>query len=562
MPHIQGVHRDAVILFPPTLDEYITADNPVRCIDAFVDELDLHALGFQRALANRMGRPAYAPTDLLKLYLYGYLNRIRSSRMLERETQRNVEVMWLLKKLTPDFKTIADFRKDNLEPLKQVCRCFTLLCKQLDLFGGILIAIDGCKFKAVNNYERNFTAERLAHLLQEVDTRIETYLAELNQADTQTPPVPQLAPYLMEKVARLRARKERYQALSDHLQHSEDTQVSLTDADSRSMVDRHKTMVGYNVQFATDAKHKLIVDHEVTNAVTDQHQLAPIAQRARAILGVETLDALADRGYYDGEQIKSCVEAGITPWVSKPHTSRNQKHGLFTKADFIYDAEHDTYRCRAGATLTYRFSTVEDGRPQRYYATPACSSCPLRERCTRNQSKGRRITRWEHEGILDTMTERIRTNRAVMRQRKEIVEHPFGTMKRGMQQSDFLMRGLRKVSAEMSLTVLAYNLKRVIRILGVSKLLQAIRDGRLKQAIRAAPEVISQLHIIRAVLNVQLRTRLLRPRGRILFLSGLSPRLFTQSLRVLGRFRLRRKDARQVIYHTLSCGVTHVVRPV
>jgi transposase len=296
MPHIQGVHRDAVILFPPTLDEYITAENPVRCIDAFVDELDLHALGFQRALANHMGRPAYAPGDLLKLYLYGYLNRIRSSRLLERESQRNVEVMWLLKKLTPDFKTIADFRKNNLEPLKQVCRTFTLLCKELDLFGGELIAIDGCKFKAVNNYERNFTSERLSHLLQAVDTRIEAYLAELNQADAQTSPVPQLVGYLEEKLARLRERKEHYQALSEQLQQSEQTQISLTDSDSRSMIERHKTMVGYNVQFATDAKHKLIVDHEVTNAVTDQHQLAPIAQRAKTILGVDSLNALADRG--------------------------------------------------------------------------------------------------------------------------------------------------------------------------------------------------------------------------------------------------------------------------
>lgn len=529
MPHIQGVHRDAVILFPPTLDEYITAENPVRCIDAFVDELDLHALGFQRALANRLGRPAYAPGDLLKLYLYGYLNRIRSSRLLEREAQRNVEVMWLLKKLTPDFKTVADFRKDNLEPLKQVCRTFTLLCKELDLFGGELIAIDGCKFKAVNNYERNFTAERLARVLQEVDTRIDTYLAELNQADSKTPPAPQLAHYLTEKLARLRERKAHYQALSEQLQHSEDSQISLTDPDCRSMVERHKTIVGYNVQFATDAKHKLIVDHEVTNAVTDQHQLAPLAERAKAILGVETLDALADRGYYDGEQIKSCVEAQITPWVPKPHTSRNQKHGLFTKADFVYDAEQDSYECPAGATLTYRFSTVEDGRPQRYYATPACGSCPLRARCTRNQ-KGRRITRWEHEGILDSMAERIRTNRAVMRQRKEIVEHPFGTIKRGMQQGDFLMRGLRKVRAEMSLTVLAYNLKRVITILGVSKLLQAIRDGQLKQAITAVLEVISQLSIIGAAQNAHLRLRALYCRGQIpLLLIGLSTRLFTQS---------------------------------
>jgi len=250
------------------------------------------------------------------------------------------------------------------------------------------------------------------------------------------------------------------------------------------MVTARGTVVGYNVQFTTDAKYKLIVDHEVTNDVTDQNQLSAMALRAKEVFGVERLDALADSGFYDGEQIKACIDAGITPWVPKPHTSRNQQQGLFTKDDFSYLADQDSYRCPSGAELTYRFSTVEDGRPQRYYASPACGSCPIRAQCTRSQKNGRRITRWEHEGLLDAMAERIRSDRAFMRRRKTIVEHPFGTMKRGMQQGDFLLRGLGKVAGEMSLTVLTYNLKRVLTLLGVPKLLAALREGRLEQAVQ------------------------------------------------------------------------------
>jgi len=484
VPHIQGIQRDAVLLFPSSLDEYITDDNPVRFIDAFVDELDLHDLGFLRALPNPMGRPAYAPGDLLKLYIYGYLNRIRSSRLLERESQRNIEVIWLLKKLTPDFKTIADFRKNNLRAIKDVCRCFTLLCKELDLFGGELVAIDGCKFKAVNNYTRNFTDKRFERVLRELDEAIAGYLQELQNQDAQEQALPPVVKDLQIRIERLRTRKAEYERLRHQLQQSTETQLSLTDPDSRAMVTARGTVVGYNVQFTTDAKHKLIVDHEVTNDVTDQNQLAAMALRAKEVFGVERLDALADSGFYDGEQIKACIDAGITPWVPKPHTSRNQQQGLFTKDDFSYLADQDSYRCPSGAELTYRFSTVEDGRPQRYYASPACGSCPIRAQCTRSQKNGRRITRWEHEGLLDAMAERIRSDRAFMRRRKTIVEHPFGTMKRGMQQGDFLLRGLGKVAGEMSLTVLTYNLKRVLTLLGVPKLLAALREGRLEQAVQ------------------------------------------------------------------------------
>jgi len=474
MPHLQGVSRDAVLLFPPTLDEYITADNPARFVDAFVDSLDLQALGFQRELAATEGRPAYQPGDLLKLYLYGYLNGVRSSRRLERETQRNVEVMWLLKKLTPDHKTIADFRKDNLAAMQQVCREFTRLCKELELFGGELVAIDGSKFLAVNSRQRNYTPEKLRRALKEIDKKVTRYLAELDEQDAQEQTVTLVAAdELRTKIARLRVRQEHYQSVQAQLEQGGQPQLSLTDPDSRSMPAGQGTVVGYNVQTAVDAKHKLIAAHEVTNAVTDQDQLAPMAQQAKQALGVETLDATTDKGYYDGEQVQQCLAQGVTPYIPKPHTSVNQQRGLYTKEDFTYDRQRDLYRCPAGALLDFRFESVERGRATRYYATPACRTCAVRARCTQNKG-GRRITRWAGEHLLDDMAERVKAHPEIVAQRKALSEHPFGTIKRAMGQGYFLMKGLLKVRAEMSLTVLAYNLKRVLNILGVPKLIAAV----------------------------------------------------------------------------------------
>src|SRR3990172_8032963 len=363
MPHLQGVSRDAVLLFPPTLDEYITADNPARFVDAFVDSLDLQALGFQRELAATEGRPAYQPGDLLKLYLYGYLNCLRSSRRLEREAGRNLELMWLLKKLTPDHpvvcpagnrrasgKTIADFRKDNLAALQQLCREFTRLCKELELFGGELVAIDGSKFLAVNSRQRNYTPEKLRRALKEIDKKVTRYLAELDEQDAQEQTVTLVAAdELRTKIARLRVRQEHYQSVQAQLEQGGQPQLSLTDPDSRSMPAGQGTVVGYNVQTAVDAKHKLIAAHEVTNAVTDQDQLAPMAQQAKQALGVETLDATTDKGYYDGEQVQQCLAQGVTPYIPKPHTSVNQQRGLYTKKDFTYDRQRPLFLCPAGA---------------------------------------------------------------------------------------------------------------------------------------------------------------------------------------------------------------------
>ena len=477
MDYIRGTARNQVMLFPESVEDYITEDNPVRFIDAFVSKLDLAELGFSRTQPADTGRPAYHPGDLLRLYLYGYLNRVRSSRLLERETKVNIEVMWLLGKLSPDFKTIADFRRDNLQALKQVCREFTLLCRKLELFGGELVAIDGSKFKAVNNRRRNFNEARLTKAIKAMDEKISTYLRSLDQADAADPDPdepPPSASELREKIKTLTERKAKYQALQSELKTSGAKQVSMTDRDARSMVMHHgSTEVGYNVQTAVDEQHQLIVEHEVTNDPTDHAHLAEMALRAQETLDVEQLEVVADMGYYDGAEVKQCAEAGIKTYIPKPLTSVNRKRGLFTKQDFVYDEAKDCYSCPAGEELTYRYESFELNRQIRYYATPKCLSCPIKQQCTTNQ-RGRRISRWVDEKLLEDMARRVRARPELMRRRQQLSEPPFGTIKRAMNQGYFLMKGLDKVGAEMSLTVLSYNLKRAINILGVKKLIEAL----------------------------------------------------------------------------------------
>jgi transposase len=477
MGFIHGANRHEEILFPERLDDYIAEENPVRFIDAFVDHLNLTTLGFQRATPAATGRPAYDPADLLKLYIYGYLYRLRSSRRLEQETHRNVELMWLLKKLRPDHKTIADFRKHNLKPLRQVCREFTVLCKQLDLFAGTLVAIDGSKFKAVNAKERNFTADKLKNLLQQIDQRVEAYLKDLdgqdNEEDAGTPGGA-VAENLQAKIEVLQQRKLLYADLQAQLEASGETQLSRTDPESRAMIlgKGRGTEVCYNVQMAVDSKHKLIIANDVTNDTGDRAWLSPMALQAKAVLGCP-FDAVADVGYYHGEEVKTCLEAGITPYVARPITSANQKLGLFSKDDFTYDGATDTYQCPAGERLTFRFDAVEHGRHIRYYATSACRTCPLKQQCTRNKG-GRRLTRWVDEHLLEAMEQRVRSRPEVMKQRKQLVEHPFGTMKRWWDAGYFLMRGLEKVRTEFSLTVLAYNLRRVLNLIEMPRLMAAL----------------------------------------------------------------------------------------
>jgi transposase len=476
MGHIKGDDRDQMTLFPEALDDYVSQENPVRFIDAFAESLDLEELGFTHAVPSELGRPPYNPADLLRLFIYGYLNRLRSSRQLEREANRNVELMWLLRRLAPDFKTLADFRKDNGQAIRGVCREFIAYCRELRLFGGELVAIDGSKFKAVNARHRNFSAGKLKNQTDQLDIKIQEYLDELEKNDEEEADLPTLtAEDLKQKIEILRQRKRKLRALGKQIDQSGQSQVSLTDPDSRSMPagKGHGTDVAYNVQVTVDSKHKLILDHEVTNDPTDRGHLSAMALRAKGLLGVKRLEAVADMGYYDGQEVKACAEAKIKTFIPKPLTSANRSLGLFTKEDFRYIARSDCYRCPAGKRLTFRFQTRERGRDVRYYATSACAECRLRPKCTRNAS-GRRITRSVDEGFLEAMERRVSAHPEKLKRRKGIVEHPFGTIKRSMNQAYFLTRGLRNVGTEMSLSILAYDLLRAINILGVPKMIKAL----------------------------------------------------------------------------------------
>ena len=476
MNHLCGLPRDQKLLFPEAIEDYVGADNPVRFMDAFVATLDLRALGFEKAVTQNTGRPPYHPGDLLRLYLYGYLHRLRSSRLLEKECHRNVELIWLVRTLKPDFKTIADFRKENKTALKKVCREFVWLCRKLNLFGGELIAIDGSKFKAVNSRDKNFNETKLKELIANIDARIETYLKELDEGDDDDRPSGggKLSKEELErKMAMLRERRDGYEELACQLD-EEHKQVSATDADARLMHTRQGAEVCYNVQSAVDSKHKLIVAHEVVNEVTDVNELAPMAREAKEALGVERIEAVADKGYYNQTQVERCLEAGITPYMEKADTSANTKLGLFGKSRFKHDALKDVYVCPGDKELTYRFSTTEKDRELRYYRARGCNQCAIKSRCTRNKAN-RTITREASEHLMEEMAGRVRRKPQMMKLRKALVEHPFGTIKRAMNAGYFLCKGLEAVRAEMSLTVLAYNMKRVLNIVGVAELIQAMK---------------------------------------------------------------------------------------
>jgi len=473
---VEGEDRRQGVLLPEYLDDYVSEENPVRVIDVFVDELDLGALGFEGVVAEATGRPAYHPGALLKIYVYGYINQIASSRRLERETQRNVEMMWLTGRLTPDFKTIADFRKDNGPAIRASCRRFIALCRRLDLFAHAVAAIDGSKFKAVNARDKNFTKAKLKKRMEQVEASIERYMAALETADRQEGEAAQAKSVrLKEKIAALREQMQAFKALEPAVIAAPDQQISLSDPDARSMATsgRGSGIVGYNVQSAVDAKHHLIVAHEVTNVGHDRDQLSIMAGQAKTAMGVAVLDVLADRGYFKGEEVLACEPLGVTPYVPKPLTSGSKAKGRFGKQDFIYIAEDDAYRCPADQRLTRRCTSVENGMDLHVYWTTTCGDCPLKTQCT--SGKERRIKRWEHEAVIDAMQDRLDRKLDAMRIRRATVEHPFGTLKAWMGATHFKTKTLDKVRTEMSLYVLAYNLKRVIAILGAAPLMQAMR---------------------------------------------------------------------------------------
>jgi len=474
---VEGVDRGQSTLFPECLDDWIGEDNPVRVIDVFVDELDLAELGFSGIDPEATGRPSYHPSVLLKLYIYGYLNRVQSRRRLEREAGRNVEVMWLTGRLVPDHKTIADFRKDNVRAIRQVCARFVALCRTMGLFTEANIAIDGSKFKAVNNRDKNFTRAKMERRMAQIEASVARYLHQLDSADRQEPSLActTKTTRLKEKIAKLKEEMQRLHALEARMLATPDQQISLTDPDARSMATsgRGSGVVGYNVQVAVDTEHHLIITHEVTNVGTDRSQLAHVAKETKATLEVTSLDVVADRGYFNSEEILACEEAGITVTLPKPMTSNSKAEGRFGKQDFRYVAEEDVYICPAGERLAYHYTNEENGLVLRRYWTNACHSCAIKHSCT--TGKERRITRWENEHILEAVQRRLDEHPEKMRQHRETVEHPFGTIKARMGATHFLMKTLPRVAAEMALHVLAYNLTRVTNIMGVQPLLAAMR---------------------------------------------------------------------------------------
>lgn len=480
MAHISGSDRSQVLLLPEAVDDYVGPDNPVRFIDAFVDGLDLTGAGFGRVAPKATGRPGYDPADLLKLYIYGYLNRVRSSRRLEAEAHRNIEVIWLLRHLKPNFKTIADFRRDNRAAFKAVFREFVLLCRQLDLFGRELLAVDGTRIKAVNNKDRNFTRGALTKFIRDADEKLAGYMKRLDESDASEDKADADSGLgrgngqLAEKIAAIQGKRDRHKALLAELDRTGEDQVSLTDPDARAMARMTKVGVGYNVQLAVDVKHKLIAEQEVCNQVLDMGLLAPTVEAAMDTLNVERIEAVADRGYFKIEDIEACEKAGVTAYVPKPIRGPAVREGFFSKEEFRYDPDSDVFTCPGGQILSPLYqSKSRDNVKFDYCNRNACKTCALKSRCTGNRF--RRVSRLENEAVLDRMAARLATHPEVLDRRRESVEHPFGTIKQWMNQGAFLMRRLENVRGEFSLTALAYNIRRAITIVGVPDLIAAAR---------------------------------------------------------------------------------------
>ena len=469
---IEGEDRTQSTFFPERLDDYISEENPVRVIDVFVDELDLKKLGFDRVVPQPTGAPSYHPSTMLKIYIYGYLNRIQSSRRLERETQRNVELMWLIRRLTPDFKTIADFRKNNRKGIKNVCRTFIGLCRKLDMFTDAVVAIDGSKFKAVNNKENNYTPKKLKFHIERVEKHIQNYLSQLDETDSKEKSESQTT--IAEKIAWLKNSLAKLRAIEVKVEATPDKQISTTDPDSRLMkVKGMIRQVSYNVQSAVDTKHHLIVAHEVTNSVSDRSQLCRVGKLAQAALNKKDITVIADKGYFSGQDIKDTKDAGMIPLVPKGDTSGSEKKGIFNRSEFKYNASKDVYICPANKKLQFRSNSIEKGMVLKKYFSDAmtCRKCSMKPNCTK--SKGpRRITRWEHEDLLESMEAELKSKPDTMLIRKQTVEHPFGTIKSWMGSTHFLTKGLKNVGTVMNLHVLAYNLKRMITIFVVRGLIK------------------------------------------------------------------------------------------
>lgn len=472
---ILGQDRNQSTLFPESLEEYIDEGNTVRVVDAYVDELDLLSTGFNRVRPEATGRPGYHPSVLLKLYIYGYLNRIQSSRRLEREAGRNVELMWLTGKLAPDFKTIADFRKDNGFAIQTACSQFIVLCRELGLFARTMVAIDGAKFKAVNAREKSYTRGKLTRRIGQIEQSIERYLQSLDATDLQDGDAADAkSSQLKERILAMREKMAELVELKDDLTASHDKQISLTDPDARAMATSTKAgMVGYNVQTVVDTEHHMIVAHEVTNIVSDKLLLSRMTQQGQVAVGRKAIKVFADRGYFSGDEIMATEALGAIPYVPKPYTSNARKVGRFGKHDFIYHPEDNSYQCPAGQKMSYRFTSVEKGKDMQVYWPDGCEVCSIKAKCT--TGKQRRVKRWTNEDITDAMLKRLNALPEAMAIRRATVEHPFGTLKSWMGVTHFLTKRLKNVKTEMSLSVLAYNIRRMISMMGAKELIRAIK---------------------------------------------------------------------------------------
>jgi len=473
MAHISGQSRYQATLFPEVLDEIIAADNAVRVIDAYFDTLDLAALGFSKVEAAATGRPPYDPRDMAKLYVYGYVNQIRSSRRLEREAQRNVEVFWLIGRLAPDFKTIADFRKDHPEAIVAVCRTFIRFCRGHSLFGAELLAIDGTKIAAVASRKQVITPQQIAKIDAAIERKIAEYLAAMEEADREESAAQATGVDVAAAVAALKAQRETLQRQAEELAREGLTQKVVSEPEAKLMRTPHGHQVAYNAQIAVDAEHKLIVAFDLTNDGNDQQQLHPMAVQGKAAVGADTITVVADTGYSNGEQGTLCEQDGITAIVPRAETVNPKGKQYFSRDQFSYDRESDTWRCPAGERLSLYKTSRTQGKKE--YTTKACLTCPLKPRCTK--AKQRVIVRDFHEDDREAMHRRAMADPTWMKLRREMAEHPFGTLKWLMGHPRFLVRGLRKAKAELALGVLGYNLKRAITILGVPVLLQKLRQA-------------------------------------------------------------------------------------
>lgn len=479
MAFINGVERNQKLIFPEYLEDYIGEENIARLIDEYVNTLNLKEIGFTKTTEFRRGAPGYHPGHLLKLYIYGYMNSIRSSRKLEKETYKNIEVIWLIQKLHPDFKTIADFRKDNKEAIKEVFKDFTLLCKDLELFGEELIAIDGTKIKANNSKKNNYSKKKILRQLKYIEEKTTEYLEMLDNEDShEASEQKYTADTIKEKLKNLEDRKKKYESMQKTLTETADNEISTVDPDARLMDNKNNGVeVSYNVQTAVDAKHKLIVAFDVTNNSADQGNLNNMAEKAKEIFGKEEIEALADKGYYQVEDLKKCEENKTTAYVPKQSFSNSTGDRDFYGDRFIYDKEKDLYICPAGKELRRINHRTDNPKRIRYRNYDACKDCQYKDRCTKSK-KGREINRNKEQDFLDIVDARTQENMEKYLQRQMIVEHPFGTIKRHMDGGYFLTRGLSSVHSETALIVLAYNMKRAINILGVKELIEKIQELR------------------------------------------------------------------------------------